>query len=294
MKKLTGILLFAILLASCEKTINFSPANADPLVVVEASIENGQPPVVILTKSLNYFSQLSPELLTTSFINGADIQVSNGTLTHTLKEYAVPAGNGYTLYYYSIDSASLATAFTGAFGSSYSLNIKTGGKEYTASTTIPLLTKVIDSLWWKKAPDNPDTGKVEVMARVTDPPGFGNYIRYYTQRDNELFYPGLNSVYDDQIVDGKTYDVQVEKGVNRNEDIDFEEYSFFDRGDSVTVKFCNIDKATFNFWRTMEYSYSSIGNPFSSPTKVLGNISGGALGYFGGYACQYKSIVIPQ
>ena len=56
----------------------------------------------------------------------------------------------------------------------------------------------------------------------------------------------------------------------------------------------NIDKVCFDFWRTIEYSYSSIGNPFSSPTKVLSNISGGALGYFGGYAVQYKSINIPK
>jgi len=44
----------------------------------------------------------------------------------------------------------------------------------------------------------------------------------------------------------------------------------------------------------MEFSYSSIGNPFSSPTKVLGNISDGALGYFGGYASQFRTIVIPK
>ncbi len=44
----------------------------------------------------------------------------------------------------------------------------------------------------------------------------------------------------------------------------------------------------------MEYSYQSIGNPFSSPTKVRGNISNGALGYFGGYAVQYIGITIPD
>jgi hypothetical protein len=88
--------------------------------------------------------------------------------------------------------------------------------------------------------------------------------------------------------------VQVERGVNRNEEIDFDTYSYFNRGDSVTVKFTNIDKATFDFWRTMEYSYSSIGNPFASPTKVISNIKGGGLGYFGGYATQYISLVIPE
>jgi hypothetical protein len=56
----------------------------------------------------------------------------------------------------------------------------------------------------------------------------------------------------------------------------------------------NIDKATYDFWRTMEYSYYSIGNPFSTTTKVINNISNGALGYFGGYASQYRTIIIPK
>jgi hypothetical protein len=44
----------------------------------------------------------------------------------------------------------------------------------------------------------------------------------------------------------------------------------------------------------MEYSYSAIGNPFSTPIKVLGNISNGALGYFGGYGSQYHTLIIPK
>ena len=168
------------------------------------------------------------------------------------------------------------------------------GNEYNSMTTIPELNKKLDSLWWKPSPYNPDTTKVILMTKVTDPPGFGNYIRYFTRTGQGAFFPGFNSVFDDQIVDGSTYEIEVERGVNRNEELDIENYSFFNRGDTVTVKFCNIDKATYDFWRTMEYSYASIGNPFSSPTRVSNNVQGGALGYFGGYAVQYKSIIIPK
>ena len=295
MIKRIGIAIIALLvLASCEKAVSFVPRNAGPVVVIEATIENNQPPIVILSRSMSYFSGITPDSLANSFIRNAEIYVSNGTKTHRLKEYAFPADNGYIVYYYSTDSASLATAFEGEFSKSYSLQVKVDGKEYTATTTIPALTKTLDSVWWKPAPNNPDSEKVIIMARTTDPPGYGNYIRYFTKSNAELFYPGLTSVFDDQIVDGKTYEVQVEHGVDRNRSIDLEEYAFFNRGDVVTVKFCNIDKATFDFWRTMEYNYSSIGNPFSSPTKVLSNIKGGGLGYFGGYAVQYTTLVIPQ
>jgi hypothetical protein len=280
---------------SCEKAISFTPENADPLLVVEATIENDQPPVVILSRSVNYFSQISPEILANSFVRNASIEISNGTRTHLLKEYKVPGAGGYDLYYYSIDSANLGTAFVGEFSKSYNLKITTDGKQYTATTTIPALTKKIDSLWWEKPTGNVDTSYAKIMARVIDPPGYGNYVRYFTKRNSEPFFPGLNSSFDDQIVDGTTYSVQIDRGVNRNEEIDDENtFALFNRGDTVTVKQANIDKATYDFFRTLEYSYASIGNPFSSPTKVLSNIKGGGLGYFGGYAVQYVTLIIPK
>lgn len=280
-------------LAACEKSISFTLDKQDSRLVVDASIENGRPPRVVLTHSLDYFSEVNPAILEGAFVHGAQIDVSNGAKTHRLKEYSVstPAA---TLYYYSIDSASLSTAFMGELQKAYHLSVTTGGQTYTAQTTIPALAKTIEALSWRKSEKNKDSSKVLVFARLYDPPGLGNYVRYYTSVNGGAFYPGMSSVYDDQIVDGLTYEVEVEKGVDRNADIDFENYAFFDRGDTVTVKFANIDKTTYDFWRTMEYNYQSIGSPFSSPTKVQGNVSGNALGYFGGYAVEYRSIIIPR
>jgi hypothetical protein len=279
---------------ACEKSISFTPDNTAHSLVVDATIENGEAPIVILTSSLDYFSQITPALLAGSFVNNAEVTISNGLKTHKLKEYKIPVTNGLSVFYYSIDSANLASSFVGEFATDYSLVIKTNGKEYTANTRIPSLAKKIDSLWWKDAPNKEDSNKAVVMVKTSDPPGLGNYIRYFTRVDDQPFFPGLSSVFDDQIVDGKTYSIQVDRGVNRNEDFDFEDFAFFDKGDTVTLKLCNIDKATYDFWRTMEYSYSSIGNPFSSPTKVLGNISGAALGCFAGYAVDYKTITITK
>lgn len=57
---------------------------------------------------------------------------------------------------------------------------------------------------------------------------------------------------------------------------------------------CNIDKASFEFWKTWEFAWQSVGNPFSTPGKVTGNIDNQALGSFCGYAVQYKSLIIPK
>lgn len=285
--------LAGILLIGCEKKVSFQLHDQPDKLVVEATIENGQPPVVILSKSVGYFSKISADLLNQSFVHGADVSVSNGTKNHKLKEYSKSLGNGVTFYYYSIDSANLSTSFVGELNHQYSLKIVSEGKEYTAVTTIPNITKRIDSVWWKKPPVTKDSSKIIVMVRATDPPGYGDYIRYYTKTNREPFYPPMNSTFDDFFIDGTTYELQVDKGVDRNLDINFDE-NFFRRGDTVALKLSNIDKATYDFWRTMEFSYASIGDPFSTPTKVLSNIKGDALGYFGGYASQFRTIIIPH
>ncbi len=285
--------LTGLFLCSCEKNINIKLKSTEPKLVVEATIENGQPPLVYLSQSLDYFSNITPDLLENSFVHGAEVYVSNGTLTHRLKEYRVPASGGYDLYYYSIDSSNLSTAFSGQLNSPYSLRIVWQGNEYTATTTIPKITKKIDSLFWQQAPGNNDSSKVALMIIATDPPGYGDYIRYFTKRNSEPFYPGLTSTFDDQVIDGTTYQFRVDRGVDRNASRP-DDYMYFDKGDTITLKLCNIDKATFDFWRTMEFSYANVGNPFSSPTQVLSNIKGNALGYFGGYAAQFRTIIVPK
>jgi hypothetical protein len=287
------LVLAGIFLFGCEKKVDFKLHDQPDKLVVEATIENGQPPVVILSKSVGYFSKISADLLNQSFVHGADVFISNGTLNHKMREYSRSIGNGVTFYFYSIDSTNLGSSFVGELNHQYSLKIVSEGKEYTATTTIPNITKRIDSVWWKKPPVTSDSSKVIVMVRATDPKGYGDYVRYYTKTNREPFYPPLNSTFDDYFIDGTTYELQVDKGVDRNLDINFDE-NFFRRGDTVGLKLSNIDKATYDFWRTMEFSYSSVGDPFSTPTKVLSNIKGDALGYFGGYSSQFRTIIIPH
>ncbi len=291
MKQLILLFILSALFFSCEKNIDFDLKYAEPVLVVDAQVENGQAPTVALNKSLDYFGAVNPQVLYNSFVHGAEVTMSNGTLTHRFKEYTVPVGNGYSIYYYSLDSANLATAFIGELNKQYSLTIKAEGKTYTAVTTVPSLTKTFDSLWTKPSPPNVDTSKRLLMGRVTDPPGLGNYIRYYTKRNNERFLPGFNSVYNDQVVDGTTYQGQIDPGVDRNLPFPSGDDKFFARGDTLSFKLSNIDKATYTFWNTWEFNQQSIGNPFSQPGKVLGNISNGALGVFAGYASQVGTVI---
>lgn len=287
--------LFIIVFSSCEKAINLQPESQMPLLVVDGNIENGKPPYIFLSTSLDYFSSINPALLLQSIVTTATVTLSDGTKTDTLQKLTQPLIPGVDITYYGSDTSNPANAVLGAEGKTYTLTVYYNNNIYTAITTIPVVAKKIDSLWWKPAPFiKDDTTKVVGMARLTDPKGYGNYIRYFTKVNSESFLPGAFSVFDDQVIDGTTYIAQVDKGIDRNQEIEREDYGYFKRGDTVTVKFANIDKATYNFWRTLEFSYQSVGNPFSSPVKVLSNVSNGALGVFCGYGVQYKSLIIPK
>lgn len=285
------LVLFASFLFSCEKNINFDLKESANVLVVDAEIENDKVPTVILTKSFSYFSQIDPQLLAQSFVHNADVFISNGTLTHKMKEYSIPLAPGYSAYMYGIDSSSLATAFLGEFNKTYTLKIITEGVEYNATTTIPVLATFPDSVYFKQAPFIPDTNKRNMYIKAHDPVGLGNYVRYFTKRNSNPFWPGQASVFSDEVIDGTTYDVAFPQGIDRN-DPPKADSNFYNRGDTVTLKFCNIDKSTYTFWSTWEFAYQSIGNPFAQPNKVLGNISNGALGAFCGYAAWYRRQIV--
>src|SRR5688500_8294529 len=164
--RLLRYLLALVVLASCEKKIDFDLDESEDKVVIEATIENGQPPVVVITRSLNYFSEISPGIFAGSFIHDAEVSVSNGRTTHRLKEYSIPVSADYTLYYYSIDSSALATAFVGETAKEYSLTVSVAGRQYTAWTTIPNITKQIDSVWWKSPPPSVDSAEKKAIVMV--------------------------------------------------------------------------------------------------------------------------------
>jgi hypothetical protein len=293
MKHVFCLIVASCILLSCEKGVVFDLEEPAPKLVVEATIETGELPIVILTRSQNFFAQITPDILAASFVRNAEVYMSNGAVTNKFKENSFMLPNGGNFYFYTPDASDPSTIFAGQENTGYSLRIMVDGKEYNATTRIPTITRRIDSMFSKPAPGSNDPNKAVVMVRATDKPGLGDYIRYFTKRNSEGYYPAFNSVFDDQVIDGSTYEVEVERGVDRTRDLP-DDYTLFDKGDTVTLKLCQIDKATFDFWRTMEFSYTNIGNPFGTPTKVLSNISNGALGYFGGYAPQFRTIIIPR
>lgn len=295
---LAVVLLCSLFYTSCEKEVDIKLNTGASKLVVDGQIETDGYPVVILTKSIGYFSKIDLTTLENNFAHGAVVKVSDGIQTVTLKEYSLDTGinNLNKFYLYSIDTSNVSNlSFKGIVEHQYTLTIDFEGKRYESTTKIPRV-KPIDSMWFRQPTGDPKVPtSVMMFVKFSDPDTLGNYIRYFTRRNNQLFFPGLNSVYEDDIVNGTTIDsLNLAAGYNRSKEPNLDSLGLFFRGDTVTLRWCALDKAAFDFFRTFEYATGTVGNPFAAPVNVQSNIKGGALGVWAGYGSSYTTRVVPQ
>lgn len=283
---------------SCEKEVDIKLDTGEQRLVVEGGIENDLPPIVLLTKSVGYFQSIDLETLQNTSVHGAEVYVSDGAKTARLKEFSVDTGNnGFKFYYYSLIDFNnpvfppLDSLITGELGKSYTLTVIVEGKTYTATTKIPEPTP-LDSVK-TRIPGRPGTTEEARALDIyfTDPDTPGNYVRYYTSRNNEPLYPGLNSVFNDEIINGKYFNTELPLGEPRSTTKPFDSLGVCYPGDSIVFKWAAIEKDVYDFWNTYEYALGTLGSPFATPIQVKSNMSNGALGVWAGYGAIYYRFV---
>jgi hypothetical protein len=316
-----AVVAIGIVTSSCEKEVEVNIPGSDNELVVEGTIENGQPPLVFLMHTVNIFGDINLNNLDAYYVHGANIKVatSDGKDSVLLQEFCLDnlplapdekkkllASFGFELkdsakvpnvcLYSTPDLFSCATGgsctFAGKEQTTYNLTIDVDGKKLTAQTSIPRAIG-IDSLTIKPHP-NPGSADslVSVNINFSVPDTFGNFVRYWTKRNKEPFYAPLSaSVYDDKLFIGLSIALPAERGQAPRSDINNSTYSYFWKGDSVQIKWANIDSKTYDFYYTLENDGG--GSPFSAPVKVKTNIKGG-LGVWAGYAAKYYSIYVPK
>jgi hypothetical protein len=295
-------LLLAPLLffTSCEKEVKINLSSSEPQLVVNGQIELAQPPFIVLTKSIGYFAQVDLQTLQNSFIHDAVIRVSDGSRQITLREYGIDTSNAQTsgkFYFYTIDVGDPASLdFRGEAEKFYSLEIMAEGKSYRSVTKIPNC-KPPDSLVARppRVPPADLSAAMQLSVIYTDPDTPGNALRFFTKRNSNPFYPALSSVVDDQAFNGaKGAEYPISVGAPRTAGGFNDSTGYVFRGDTVTLRWCAIDRASYNFFSTYEFSVGTVGNPFSSPINVRSNIDNGALGIWVGYGSYYTTIVVPK
>lgn len=312
-KRCFFILGISILLFSCQKEISLELPTYDEQIVVEGRIETGLPPIIFLGTTKDIFSDNSLDSIFGSFISDAVITITDGINVDTLqticsdeipKEYenlsalffGIPAS--YINKYHYCAYSTLNTNIFGAEGKTYSIKIRYKNKEYSSTTSIPTPVE-LDTVFWNVEKNLPGYGLI--YAKLTDPVEIGNgYMWEVLRLKNGLdgtnmdkkFYKPRNPVFNDQFINGKTFQFWYENPRTFYDEKIQEKYrGYYPEGDTILIKFSSVSPRVFEFLQKKYVQISNGGSPFSSPISVPTNIVGGAIGLWGGYSTTYKTLV---
>lgn len=286
-------ILFSIIaiaaFSACTEPLDVKLPNSDKKIVIEGVIENGKFAEVIITRTIALFSSVSGTTASDLYVLDATVYVSNGSITDTLT-LMIDSSSALGLVY-------KGSSIIGVSGQNYSLRVVAAdGNVYTATTSIPYPV-ALDSVWWMPAPPEDTLGYAN--AHLTDPTGLGNNYRWYAKRptkDRRYIAP-YGATFDDKLIDGYGFDFAYTKGYDPTDntnsalaDSDLER-NYYRNTDTIYIKFCSLDRASKDFYTTFDAALSSNGNPFASPTTILGNIDNGALGVWSGMGASYDTIM---
>ncbi len=270
-------------LAGCTRDVDIDISSTEEKVVVEGRIETGEVAEVYLTKSIAMFEEIDFNDVTKYLITDAVVTISNGVFVDTLKPEIDLSATPPVVY------TTHSPSFVGVENETYNLKIIVDGDILTSTTTIPSQVK-LDSVWIKEEDGFP--GKGFVWAHFLDPDTLGNAYRWEQRLTIETkFVSPVGSTFDDKIINGEAFDFFAQKPFDPNDDtLDRTTAFYYDITDTVIIKFSTIDKASFDFWRTLDVSKSNNGNPFAAPITPITNINGG-LGVFTGYSVSFDTAV---
>lgn len=275
------LILVSLLGSACEKENTGQPPGPN-LPVVEGMIEENGYPLVMLSSNPAHFAGSLPPANAASWIHNAVVTVSNGPQTQQLREYRLTDAAGRAFWAYTVDTAGLPYAFRGETGKSYTLTIESEGKKLHAITTIPVRRLRLDSVWWA-------AGKAGLMARFTGSQQGPSYARYFTARNGEDYRPGMHPL-SAQSTGNSTFAIRLRTAPAGSGAL---AYANFGSGDTVSLKFCNVDHRTYDFFRSAGSAWEAGEDPLGPSVRTTGNVSGG-YGYWGGYSVTYERIIIPK
>ncbi len=255
-------------LCSCQKVVTIDLNQSNPQMVIEGVVtdQNG-PYTVTLSKTGDYFvpSLYFPPIshaLVTIFDNLGDAD--------TLRE--VTSGSY------------LSSTLKGVPGRTYTLRVVSDGKEYEGASSMPVKVR-IDSLYTTPLRELDGDRGYNIYVLFHDPPEVGNWYRLEAHT-NVVPVDSVSGsrflLYDDQLQNGQEIAFRIRAARNVN------------AGDTLTVRLFSIDRATYEYFSTVNDILASDRSPLSlSPANPNTNLSNGCLGYFAAYTIDSVSVVLP-
>lgn len=257
------LLLFPILLGSCEKVIDLKYKDNEVKYVIEGTLTNEPGSCTVLLSKTRNFKDTNPF----SGLSGAVVKIENNGTVYTLLE---DSPGVYKL-----------STLTGIPGQTYHLTVAVEGETFKASSTMPLVVPFDD--FYLKAKDF-DSLKVTTYVKYKDPANVTNFYWF------ELFHNGRRqrnySMMNDQFTPGQEVTTSI-IFENKTDDLSRN----FKKGDKLGIEMHSIDPSVYLYLFSLSAAEGSDNG--AAPANPLSNLTGGALGFFSAHTTEKRTLVIP-
>lgn len=288
------------MLAGCQKEIDMNLPEYQRKLVIEGTIENGSPAMVLITRSIPYFSEINMSTLTDSvLVTGQQARVFITSETGETEELTWQISPEATYYV-----AFMGKNVIGREATHYTLRVEYDGKTYTAKTYIPK-TFDLDSVWFDQSTEILNDEQATIRMLMSDPADEENYYAFFckvnspTLRDR-LWVSGLPVAFDDRTFNGLTFNYEMFRVgysslmAGMLDEADQESFTrrTFRRGDTVYLKHTQIDHHTYKYLLSAGTEAAYGGNPFTNPLPAVTNFdSEEVLGHWSGFAAKIDTLV---
>lgn len=274
-------LLFLLwLLAAC--TSEVSPDQPDPgRFVVEGWIDSGEAPVVMLTKAYTAQFQYEPvDNLRSHLIAGAEVLVEDELGNEVRLDFRHDK-HYFPPYIYTTDR------MRGVPGCRYRLKVRYQNRFVSGETRIPhpVALEGIDV----RPLGGSDTLR-GIWARFPQPPDEDTFYRFFVRVEgrDSTFLPALVSGVER---DGTTTTLPVMQGRSLFNTSPGKPL-WFNKGDTVHLKFCTLDRKAWEFWSSYDEVNSLGRNPFFPVSWNIPSQLEGAYGYWAGYGTTRYTVQV--
>ncbi len=298
--KISILFLFiGMLFSQCQKEIEVNLPDYERKIVIEGSIENGQPAMVIVSRSVPYFSSIDLEtLMKDVFITDAEVIVTSST------------GETEQLVFSLNPESPIYMAFTGRTllgepGKSYTLTVRYDGKEYSATSIMEESVR-LDSAWlsFRDENDTMPTSRIQLTDRAASHDYYMFRIKVHGKKlHDRLWVTSMPVAFDDATFNGQTVNYEILRAnpsslfmAEMSDEEQAEYYRItYRHGDTVYLKTSMIDYNAFQYWSAMTYELAVGQNPFMSPAPVPCNLSGeNVIGNWTAFASTVDTMYYPD
>ena len=293
-------LLACLWFVGCQREIDLNLPDYQPKLVIEGTIESGRPAMVMVSKSIPYFKEVTFNYLMDSVLvtnNDARVFITSETgETEELKWRMTPE-LPYRMGF-------VGSKVIGRDETHYTLRVEYDGKTYTAETYIPKSFD-LDSIWFDQSAEILNETQATIRMLLTDNADEENYYAFLckvqcpTLRDR-MWISGLPVAFDDRTFNGLTFNYELTRagysrimlGMLSEEEQEGFTRLTFRPGDTVYVKHTQIDYHTYKYLLSAGTESAFGSNPFTNPLPAYTNFdSEDVLGHWSGFATKIDTIV---